>query len=47
MVRMYWQTALNKLEQLGFETVQKVLTGKYPTLEVAQESGQARQEMEH
>lgn len=42
MVRMYRQDALSKLEALGFETVQGVLTGKYPTLESVQESRQAR-----
>ncbi len=31
MVRTYRQTALSKLEQLGYETVQGVLTGEYPT----------------
>jgi len=45
MVRMYRQTALSKIAQLGYETVQAVLTGEYPTRELAQESGQARQEM--
>ena len=30
MVRMYRQTALNKLAQLGYETVQGVLTGEHP-----------------
>ena len=44
MVRMYRQTALSKLEELGYETVQGVLTGKYPTLELAQESVQAKQQ---
>jgi DNA-directed RNA polymerase specialized sigma24 family protein len=42
MVRMYRQDALSKLEELGYETVQGVLTGTYPTLELAQESRQAR-----
>lgn len=31
MVRMYRQDALSKLEQLGYETVQGVLTGIYPS----------------
>jgi DNA-directed RNA polymerase specialized sigma24 family protein len=31
MVRMYRQDALSKLAQLGYETVQGVLTGTYPT----------------
>jgi DNA-directed RNA polymerase specialized sigma24 family protein len=31
MVRMYRQDALNKIEQLGYETVQEVLTGSYST----------------
>ena len=39
MVRMYRQTALNKLEELGYETVQGVLTGEYQALESARESG--------
>jgi RNA polymerase sigma factor (sigma-70 family) len=30
MVRMYKQTALSQIAQLGFETVQAVLTGEYP-----------------
>jgi DNA-directed RNA polymerase specialized sigma24 family protein len=30
MVRNYRQTALNKIAQLGYETVQGVLTGEYP-----------------
>lgn len=42
MVRMQRQTALSKLEELGYETVQGVLTGEYQTLELAQESGQGR-----
>jgi DNA-directed RNA polymerase specialized sigma24 family protein len=42
MVRMYRQTALNKLEELGYETVQDVLTGTYPTGKLAEERGQAR-----
>jgi hypothetical protein len=31
MVRMYRQDALSKLEELGYETVQGVLTGTYPS----------------
>ena len=42
MVRMYRQTALNKLAQLGFETVQGVLTGEYQALDLTRESGRAR-----
>jgi len=42
MVRLYRQDALSKLEELGFETVQGVLTGEYQILELAQESGQVR-----
>jgi hypothetical protein len=42
MIRMYRQDALSKLEELGYETVQGVLTGEYQTRELAQESGQAR-----
>jgi hypothetical protein len=44
MVRLYQQTALQKLEALGFETVRGVLTGTYPTIELAQEHALARQE---
>jgi DNA-directed RNA polymerase specialized sigma24 family protein len=40
MVRMYRQTALNKLAQLGYETVQGVLAGEYPKRELAQEREQ-------
>ena len=42
IVRMHRQDALSKIEQLGFETVQAVLTVNYPTFEIARESGQAR-----
>jgi len=42
MVRLYRQTALEKLHELGYETVQEVLTGEYPTLVVMQEHEQAR-----
>ena len=42
MVRMYRQTALSKLEQLGYETVQGVLTGEYQALDLTRESGRAR-----
>ena len=36
MVRMYRQEALRKLEELGYETVQGVLTGTYPTLAITE-----------
>jgi DNA-directed RNA polymerase specialized sigma24 family protein len=38
MVRIYRQDALSKLAALGYETVQGVLTGAYPSRELAQES---------
>jgi DNA-directed RNA polymerase specialized sigma24 family protein len=42
MVRKHRQDALSKLEELGYETVQGVLTGTYQTRELAQGSGQAK-----
>jgi hypothetical protein len=41
-VWLYKQTALSKIAQIGYETVQAVLTGEYPTHALEQKNGQAR-----
>jgi RNA polymerase sigma factor (sigma-70 family) len=43
LVRMYRQEALRKLEELGYETVQEVLTGTYKAPELAKENRQAEE----
>ena len=44
LVRMYRQEALRKLEELGYETVQEVLTGTYKAPELAKENSKPRKD---